>query len=325
MNRAQIHNIKPEEVIKELSSFDDVNWTEPTETFKELCKQRAQQIRDSYDYIILSFSGGSDSTTVLNTFLENNIYIDEILILKYDIPNIACIDGQEALSYLIAKKYRGYVNVVTLNYDNVCNFIKKDNNIIDGPNFTGQLQGFLRYNVNQLTKYGFTQHQFRKNNICHLYGEQDPDVVKIKNKYYARFSIKNKFTCNGGDKENTFFFTSLDFPQLHVKQCFEAVKYMYNNPNSTRQIKLCVRDCYSPLVSPVKSLDNPRLVLENIDSYSEPTIILKHFVYNYDNFKDIYMNAIYKFQTDISEKINILNKNTFKYYLLELGSGYPDN
>ena len=49
-------------------------------TLKEVYKLRAQQLRDSYDYLILSFSGGSDSWTVLNAFLTNNIRLDEIFV-----------------------------------------------------------------------------------------------------------------------------------------------------------------------------------------------------------------------------------------------------
>jgi hypothetical protein len=47
---------------------------------KELYKQRAQMLRDKYDYLILYYSGGSDSWTVLNTFLENNIKLDCIYV-----------------------------------------------------------------------------------------------------------------------------------------------------------------------------------------------------------------------------------------------------
>jgi hypothetical protein len=47
---------------------------------KELYKQRAQQLRDKYDYLMLYFSGGSDSWTVLNTFLENNIKLDHVVV-----------------------------------------------------------------------------------------------------------------------------------------------------------------------------------------------------------------------------------------------------
>lgn len=43
---------------------------------KELYRQRAQMLRDKYDYLVLYYSGGSDSWTVLHTFLENNIKLD---------------------------------------------------------------------------------------------------------------------------------------------------------------------------------------------------------------------------------------------------------
>ena len=65
--------------------FDKIDWTiEPTISLTELYKLRAQQIRDEYDYIILSFSGGSDSVEILETFLEHNIFIDEIQTVHYD-------------------------------------------------------------------------------------------------------------------------------------------------------------------------------------------------------------------------------------------------
>ncbi len=44
-----------------------------TRSLDSLYKERAQQLRDTYDYLILSFSGGWDSRTILNTFIKNNI------------------------------------------------------------------------------------------------------------------------------------------------------------------------------------------------------------------------------------------------------------
>ena len=52
---------------------------EPELSLRELYRMRAQQLRDKYDYIRLEFSGGSDSTTVLYSFIDNNIHLDEIV------------------------------------------------------------------------------------------------------------------------------------------------------------------------------------------------------------------------------------------------------
>jgi hypothetical protein len=49
-------------------------------SLKELYKQRAQQLRDSYDYLILYFSGGADSYNVLRSFIDNGIHLDEICV-----------------------------------------------------------------------------------------------------------------------------------------------------------------------------------------------------------------------------------------------------
>lgn len=61
--------------------FDNFDWTvEPTESLDELYRQRAQQLRDKYDYVALSYSGGADSHQVLMAFLDNNIRLDEVIV-----------------------------------------------------------------------------------------------------------------------------------------------------------------------------------------------------------------------------------------------------
>lgn len=49
-------------------------------SLKDLYKERAVQLRDSYDYLILYFSGGADSYNVLRTFIDNNISLDEVCV-----------------------------------------------------------------------------------------------------------------------------------------------------------------------------------------------------------------------------------------------------
>jgi hypothetical protein len=61
---------------KTYSKFD---WTvRPTGTLQEIYRRRAQQIRDSYDYVVVYFGGGADSWTALHSFLSNGIHVDEI-------------------------------------------------------------------------------------------------------------------------------------------------------------------------------------------------------------------------------------------------------
>jgi len=61
------------------AAFSAYNWAkEPEESILELYKQRAQQLREKYDYIILIYSGGADSETILQSFIYNDIKLDEI-------------------------------------------------------------------------------------------------------------------------------------------------------------------------------------------------------------------------------------------------------
>lgn len=46
----------------------------------DLYKERALQLRDEYDYLILNYSGGCDSYNILRTFLDNNIKLDQVMV-----------------------------------------------------------------------------------------------------------------------------------------------------------------------------------------------------------------------------------------------------
>lgn len=61
------------------SYFKNYSWNiEPIETLDELYARRAAQIRNDYDYVVLFYSGGADSGNILDTFVKNNIKIDEV-------------------------------------------------------------------------------------------------------------------------------------------------------------------------------------------------------------------------------------------------------
>ena len=61
--------------------FNNFDWTiEPSETLDELYNARARQLREEYDYVALSYSGGSDSHNILMSFLRQGLHIDELII-----------------------------------------------------------------------------------------------------------------------------------------------------------------------------------------------------------------------------------------------------
>ena len=61
--------------------YDQINWqADSALSVKEVYRLRAQQLRDKYNYLVLSFSGGADSWQVLHTFISNNIKLDEVFV-----------------------------------------------------------------------------------------------------------------------------------------------------------------------------------------------------------------------------------------------------
>ncbi len=66
-------------------TFKKYNWAkEPEETLDQLYDKRSRELRDQYDYLILSYSGGADSHNILMSFIRQNLHIDEILINTND-------------------------------------------------------------------------------------------------------------------------------------------------------------------------------------------------------------------------------------------------
>jgi hypothetical protein len=64
------------------STYDQVNWMQTNgRTLDDLYRDRAWQLRQKYKWLCLAWSGGGDSTTVLHSFLLNNIHLDEVVIL----------------------------------------------------------------------------------------------------------------------------------------------------------------------------------------------------------------------------------------------------
>lgn len=61
--------------------FKNIPWQMPSgKTLNEVYLNRAKALREKYDYLVVMFSGGSDSTTIVNSFVDQNLPIDEIVV-----------------------------------------------------------------------------------------------------------------------------------------------------------------------------------------------------------------------------------------------------
>lgn len=61
--------------------FNTYDWSkEPEKTLDQLYDDRARRLREQYDYLILSYSGGADSHNILMSFVRQGLHIDELII-----------------------------------------------------------------------------------------------------------------------------------------------------------------------------------------------------------------------------------------------------
>jgi hypothetical protein len=82
--------------------YSGIDWSAPIqESLTDIYKQRALQLREQYDYLVLYFSGGADSMNILHAFIDNNIFIDEIVMQMYDpaLPTLNDYDTSNANFY----------------------------------------------------------------------------------------------------------------------------------------------------------------------------------------------------------------------------------
>ena len=61
--------------------FSKYPWhIEPELTLDQLYDKRARELREKYDYIIISYSGGADSHNIVQSFIRQGLHIDELLV-----------------------------------------------------------------------------------------------------------------------------------------------------------------------------------------------------------------------------------------------------
>ena len=245
--------------------FDSIDWTkEPVESLKELRKQRAQQLRDTYSYLVLYYGGGSDSSTVLNSFLDNNIKLDEIVVVRSSDTDHPTVDGKYALYTLKKKNYSGKLTIVDIFYEKIKEYYSKQAWAAFRYNGTGNINVFFRTTLPVLEQLGFTPIIDRPSNIAHINGQSCPIINKIDNKYYLTFSS----SVIGGSTLNTWcepFYLTPNFPKLICKESHILVKYWKEHFPASKRIlesdhvetgifKKLIRDEWLPSLSPPKGL-----------------------------------------------------------------------
>ena len=235
--------------------YGNIDWSVPINVpLMELYKARALQLRQQYDYLILYYSGGADSTNVLHAFIDNNIFIDEILMWNAEPYDKQTNDKDYSnRNYNSEVKYAAMVHL-----DKVKNSLdprtkitlkdfaktgleiisKQDNWYENMPlGLTLGISGILRQ-VSEQHDAHFLRQQDTGTSTCYIMGIDKPLVCKEGADYYAYFQdsgayhVMNPVDFAGGSDHVTteFFYWTPDFPEIVVKQSQLIKAHYESNP-----------------------------------------------------------------------------------------------
>jgi hypothetical protein len=219
----------------------------------DLYRNRAQQLRERYDYLILYYSGGADSTNVLHAFIDNNIFIDEI-IMHFPEPVKKTINDQDTsnenyfseVEYAAVKHLKEYKNIIPTDTKiKVQDFtktgielLKKEDWVDLSPlNLSVSISGILRQ-IAQEYDGNYLKLQDSGKSIAYIMGIDKPLVWNDGIDYYGFFMDTSAyhyinpvdFNKSKNDKIVTeFFYWTPDMPEIVIKQAQEIKKFYENN------------------------------------------------------------------------------------------------
>ena len=203
--------------------FSDKYWKqEPTQSFEELLKERCQQLRDTYSYIRMMYSGGCDSTTMLNAFIRNGIHIDEINAYRFSLDNNFDNSSNIEINNHLIPYFNELRKQLPKTKFTVSDYGKEYfEPIMNEDWFALRSTTSLRY---------FHNYELLDNaaNFCNLYGELTPSLIFNNNKWYALFT-DSTFREYLVLKNLEFFYSSSDLPALHAKQTYMLKNFCERN------------------------------------------------------------------------------------------------
>lgn len=217
------HNT-PNETVKFVcydSVFKNLDWTvEPTESIRELIDARTRQLAQRYDKIILAFSGGTDSITVYNSFVRQNIFIDEIIISYSSYTNAHPVANADWL----LKNHPDKNTIITVLNRNDPQYYTKFKNESWVLENSGNL-GYFNLSAPGAYFYRHCIDSWGNTNWAMVIGYEKPNIIRENNKWLAVHLDKViKPSLSYSNLE--YFFLTPDFPKLHLKQNHMLLRYI---------------------------------------------------------------------------------------------------
>lgn len=252
--------------------YSKVKWNQSSNiALPELYRLRAEQLRQKYDYLILCWSGGGDSTTVLESFVNNNILLDEVVILwpysrthgKYTpTQNTAGTNVLSEWEFAIKDKLEwlkiNHPKVKITISDTLAepdpNEYYDDTVLIVEKHSYGAIQRWR--GLDKIIKDRTEVHH----NVATILGVSPPEIAVIDD-YIGLFFVdqaqapgsKSDYTLQGWSRNVEFFYSTPDMPELVREQAHVLYEYLKANPSAKQY---CFRFAMSKNLK-IETVDSP--------------------------------------------------------------------
>lgn len=226
--------------------LDEIKKPRPSVSLTDLYKERAQQLRDTYEYLILAYSGGVNSHNVLRSFIDNKIKLDEVwvdwpkqlieksgytLSLSKEASNKA--SEWEYVIKLDLEQLRISNPEIKIHISDSCSLFLsgecKDTQTV--------ISGLSDYVTNKRYEYiqDYSKKMNEKISTAVVTGNNKPIFFRIGQSYSFAFSDTSLFFKSSKDADGKcnveYFYCSKNIPQVYLEQARCVWDYLLINRN----------------------------------------------------------------------------------------------
>jgi hypothetical protein len=216
-------------------------------SLKQLYKERAQQLRDSYEYLVLYYSGGADSHNILMTFIENDIKLDEVRIKwpkeiidsNVYTPNISDRSSRNIWSewdYVIKPS----LEWLRSNHPEIKIEIKDHIENLDVKHLESVIESVSHTRGGFLHSFTSINGSIVKQKVGHIFGIDKPALGISGDDVYMFFNdltmtmLFADLTKNCDPNSIECFYWSPDFPLLTFEMAYQTIQYFNLNKDKRK-------------------------------------------------------------------------------------------
>jgi hypothetical protein len=257
--QACLHSVKYEKPVEWIFNdleFNKHDWTiEPSEDLDTLYDRRAKELREKYDYLILSYSGGSDSHQILMSFINQNLLLDEIIIntLEKGWKDYTVLNPKNTSSFNSGAEHylqtlprlKEVQHLIPRTKITICDLTDDVyNSLLKVGDASWVLEKREALNPIGITRFNYVyfdevKRRFDKQKkIGMVLGVEKPKSIIYKNKFWIRFNDRaaNMVTIidHMRDYDNSvleYFYWSPDSVPIMIKQGHVIKRWLESNPS----------------------------------------------------------------------------------------------